>query len=96
LSCGFNAENHILILSAAPMPGGKSVAMKSVGLLANDGAEWLAGARARIERIWHFSQIFADIGDQQSLDDDLSTYSSRLQNARVFILKKPPTYTCAD
>jgi DNA mismatch repair protein MutS2 len=34
--------------------------------------------------------MFADIGDQQSLDDDLSTYSSRLQNARVFLQKATP------
>lgn len=37
-----------------------------------------------------FHEIFADIGDQQSLDDDLSTYSSRLQNARVFLEKATP------
>ncbi|MEL7221459.1 MAG: Smr/MutS family protein, partial [Bacteroidota bacterium] len=34
-----------------------------------------------------FEQLFADIGDQQSLENDLSTYSSRLENARVFLEK---------
>ncbi|MEL6926578.1 MAG: MutS2/Smr-associated SH3 domain-containing protein, partial [Bacteroidota bacterium] len=34
-----------------------------------------------------FKKIFADIGDQQSLEDDLSTYSSRLQNMRIFLEK---------
>ncbi|MCH2023490.1 MAG: Smr/MutS family protein [Saprospiraceae bacterium] len=77
-------DTRILILSG-PNAGGKSVCMKAIGLIqlmtqsgmlipTNEGAE-----------IGIFEQIFVDIGDQQSLDNELSTYSSRLQNARYFM-----------
>ena len=84
-----NAENHILILSG-PNAGGKSVAMKSVGLLQMMVQSGLLIPVHELSEFGVFKQIFADIGDQQSLDDDLSTYSSRLQNARVFLEKATP------
>jgi DNA mismatch repair protein MutS2 len=43
-----------------------------------------------LSEIGLFKQVFADIGDQQSLEDDLSTYSSRLQNSKVFLEKATP------
>ncbi|MCB0527120.1 MAG: Smr/MutS family protein [Lewinellaceae bacterium] len=84
-----NAENHILILSG-PNAGGKSVAMKSVGLLQLMVQSGLLVPVHELSEFGIFGQMFADIGDQQSLDDDLSTYSSRLQNARAFIQKATP------
>ena len=84
-----NAENHILVLSG-PNAGGKSVAMKSVGLLQLMVQSGLLVPVHELSEFGIFKQIFADIGDQQSLDDDLSTYSSRLQNARVFLEKSTP------
>ncbi len=84
-----NAENHILVLSG-PNAGGKSVAMKSIGLLQMMVQSGLLIPVHELSEFGIFTQIFADIGDQQSLDDDLSTYSSRLQNARVFIQKATP------
>lgn len=83
------AENHILVLSG-PNAGGKSVAMKSVGLLQLMLQSGLLVPVHELSEVGIFHQIFADIGDQQSLDDDLSTYSSRLQNARVFLEKATP------
>ena len=82
-------ENHILILSG-PNAGGKSVAMKSVGLLQLMVQSGLLVPVHELSEFGIFQQVFADIGDQQSLDDDLSTYSSRLQNARVFLEKANP------
>ena len=82
-------EDHILILSG-PNAGGKSVAMKSVGLLQLMVQSGLLVPVHELSEFGVFNQIFADIGDQQSLDDDLSTYSSRLQNARVFLQKATP------
>ncbi|MFN0034090.1 MAG: endonuclease MutS2 [Saprospiraceae bacterium] len=82
-------EDHILILSG-PNAGGKSVAMKSVGLLQMMVQSGLLVPVHELSEFGIFRQIFADIGDQQSLDDDLSTYSSRLQNARVFLQKADP------
>lgn len=84
-----NAENHILILSG-PNAGGKSVAMKSVGLLQLMLQSGLLVPVHELSEFGIFHQVFADIGDQQSLDDDLSTYSSRLQNARAFIQHATP------
>lgn len=77
-------DTRILVLSG-PNAGGKSVCMKAVGLIQlmvqagmllpiNEGGE-----------VGVFKKIFADIGDQQSLEDELSTYSSRLQNAKHFM-----------
>ncbi len=82
-------ENHILILSG-PNAGGKSVAMKSVGLLQVMLQCGLLVPCHELSEFGIFEQIFADIGDQQSLEDDLSTYSSRLQNARAFIARANP------
>lgn len=82
-------EQHILVLSG-PNAGGKSVAMKSIGLLQIMVQSGLLIPVHELSEFGIFSQIFADIGDQQSLEDDLSTYSSRLQNARVFIQKADP------
>jgi DNA mismatch repair protein MutS2 len=84
-----NSENHMLILSG-PNAGGKSVAMKSVGLMQLMVQSGMLIPVHELSEIGVFRQIFADIGDQQSLDDDLSTYSSRLQNARVFMEKATP------
>ncbi|MBK7938766.1 MAG: Smr/MutS family protein [Lewinellaceae bacterium] len=84
-----NSENHLLILSG-PNAGGKSVAMKSVGLLQLMLQCGLLVPVHELSDFGIFKQIFADIGDQQSLDDDLSTYSSRLQNARVFLQNATP------
>lgn len=82
-------EQHILVLSG-PNAGGKSVAMKSVGLLQLMVQSGLLVPVHELSELGIFEQVFADIGDQQSLDDGLSTYSSRLQNARVFIQHATP------
>ncbi len=77
-------NNRILILSG-PNAGGKSVTMKSVGLLQLMLQCGLLIPVSQESEMGVFSKFFADIGDQQSLEDDLSTYSSRLANARLFL-----------
>lgn len=82
-------QNRILVLSG-PNAGGKSITMKSVGLLQ---LMYQCGLLLPVDgqtQMGVFSQLFADIGDQQSLENDLSTYSSRLENARVFLEKADP------
>lgn len=85
LSVSLNAEQRILLISG-PNAGGKSVALKTVGTLqymlqcgllvpVEEGSE--AGI---------FEDIFIDIGDEQSIENDLSTYSSHLQNMKQFVL----------
>ena len=86
-----HSENYIMILSG-PNAGGKSVAMKSVGLLVLMVQSGLLVPCHELSEFGIFRQVFADIGDQQSLEDDLSTYSSRLQNSRIF-LEKADTQT---
>ena len=78
--------NRILVLSG-PNAGGKSITMKSVGLLQiMMQAGFLVPVEGQSE-MGIFHGLFADIGDQQSIEDDLSTYSSRLQNMKVFLEK---------
>lgn len=76
--------NRIIVISG-PNAGGKSVTMKTVGVLQLMlQAGMLVSADAN-SKFGVFSKIFADIGDQQSLEDDLSTYSGRLKNMKHFL-----------
>jgi DNA mismatch repair protein MutS2 len=77
-------KNRILMLSG-PNAGGKSIAMKSVGLLQLMVQCGMLVSMDAESEMGVFKQVFADIGDQQSIEDDLSTYSSRLKNAREFL-----------
>lgn len=74
-------NNRILILSG-PNAGGKSVALKSVGLLQLMLQAGIPIPADENSEMGIFSKIFVDIGDQQSLEDDLSTYSSHLKNMK--------------
>ncbi|HMG15398.1 MAG TPA: hypothetical protein VK590_08135, partial [Saprospiraceae bacterium] len=80
----FEHNNHILILSG-PNAGGKSITMKSVGLLQIMLQCGLLVPMDNTSEAGIFKNIFTDIGDQQSLEDDLSTYSSRLKNVKDFL-----------
>lgn len=77
-----HGQNRILVLSG-PNAGGKSVAMKSVGLLQMMVQSGILVPADENSTFGIFHKIMADIGDQQSIDDDLSTYSSHLQNMKV-------------
>jgi DNA mismatch repair protein MutS2 len=82
-------DNRILILSG-PNAGGKSVTMKTVGLQQIMLQAGMLVPTSEVSTFGVFKQFMADIGDQQSLEDDLSTYSSRLRNAKEFIDKATP------
>lgn len=77
-----HGQNRILILSG-PNAGGKSVALKSVGLLQIMIQTGLLVPVNENSKFGIFNKIFADIGDQQSIEDDLSTYSSHLRNMKI-------------
>ena len=70
---------------SGPNAGGKSIAMKSVGLMQLMLQCGLLIPVDAESEMGIFAKIFADIGDQQSIEDDLSTYSSRLKNAKDFL-----------
>lgn len=79
-----HGENRIVVLSG-PNAGGKSILMKSVGLLQLMVQSGMLVPMDEISEMGIFENIFADIGDSQSLEDDLSTYSSRLVYMRKFL-----------
>lgn len=74
-----------LLLVSGPNAGGKSVALKTVGLLQYMVQCGLLIPLSERSRVGVFHDIFLDIGDQQSIENDLSTYSSHLRNMGVFI-----------
>lgn len=77
-------EDRIVVISG-PNAGGKSITLKAIGLLQIMTQSGFLIPADENSVIGIFTKIFADIGDQQSVDDDLSTYSSRLKNMKEFI-----------
>ena len=75
------SEKRILIISG-PNAGGKSVCLKTVGLLQYMLQCGLSIPVSERSRTGVFSNIFIDIGDEQSIENDLSTYSSHLTNMK--------------
>jgi len=86
LDISLNAANRILIISG-PNAGGKSVCLKTVGLLQYMLQCGLPVPASPNSEFSLFSNLFIDIGDEQSLENDLSTYSSHLLNMKYFIKK---------
>lgn len=74
-------NKHILVISG-PNAGGKSVCLKTVGLLQYMLQCGLAIPVSESSRTGIFSNIMIDIGDEQSIEDELSTYSSHLMNMK--------------
>lgn len=84
LSLTLNGEHRILIISG-PNAGGKSVALKTVGLLQYMVQAGLPVPVSEESRMGIFSSVFLDIGDTQSIEDDLSTYSAHLTSMNYFL-----------
>jgi DNA mismatch repair protein MutS2 len=74
-----------LLLISGPNAGGKSVCLKTVGLLQYMLQCGLLIPVYERSRTGIFSGIFIDIGDEQSIENDLSTYSSHLINMKFFV-----------
>lgn len=77
-------KNHVLVISG-PNAGGKSVCLKTVALLQYMLQCGLLVPVAEQSRAGLFDQLMIDIGDEQSIQDELSTYSSHLRNMRAFL-----------
>ncbi len=78
-------ENNRIILISGPNAGGKSVCLQTVGLLQY---MFQCGMPVSVEEnsiMGIFDDIFIDIGDEQSIENDLSTYSSHLVNMKNFV-----------
>lgn len=78
------ATNRMLVISG-PNAGGKSVCLKTVALLQYMLQCGLLVPVAEQSRAGLFEQLMIDIGDEQSIQDELSTYSSHLRNMRAFV-----------
>jgi DNA mismatch repair protein MutS2 len=77
-------RNRILVISG-PNAGGKSVCLKTIGLLQYMLQCGLLVPCSEESVFGLFAGIFIDIGDEQSIDSDLSTYSSHLLNMKYFL-----------
>ncbi len=84
LDIELNGQQRILIISG-PNAGGKSVCLKTVGLLQYMLQCGLLIPMHERSHAGIFSNIFIDIGDEQSIEDDLSTYSSHLTNMKIMM-----------
>jgi len=84
LNIELTEEQHILVISG-PNAGGKSVTLKTVGLLQYMWQCGLLVPVAEGSEMGLFKNIFIDIGDEQSIENDLSTYSSHLTAMRQFV-----------
>lgn len=84
LDIELEADNRLLIISG-PNAGGKSVCLKTVGLLQYMIQCGMPIPLAENSKVGLFDRIFIDIGDEQSIENDLSTYSSHLTNMKFFV-----------
>ena len=78
-------ENQRIILVSGPNAGGKSVSLKTLGLVQYTIQCGLLPSISSDSTAGIFNNIFIDIGDEQSIENDLSTYSSHLSNMSYFI-----------
>ena len=86
LNISLNKKDRILVISG-PNAGGKSVCLKTVGVVQYMMQCGLLPTLRDNSHMGLFHDIFIDIGDQQSIENDLSTYSSHLQNMKLFLSK---------
>ena len=77
-------ENQRILIISGPNAGGKSVALKTAAILQYMLQCGLLIPVKDISVTGIFEKIFIDIGDEQSIENDLSTYSSHLQNMKFF------------
>lgn len=78
------SNNRILVISG-PNAGGKSVCLKTVAMLQYMIQCGLPVPMNEASKMGFFKQLLMDIGDEQSIEDDLSTYSSHLRNMKHFV-----------
>ena len=78
------ANNRILVISG-PNAGGKSVCLKTVAMLQYMVQCGLPVPMHEASTMGFFKNLLIDIGDEQSIEDDLSTYSSHLRNMKHFL-----------
>lgn len=84
LNLTLNKKDRILIISG-PNAGGKSVCLKTAGVVQYMMQCGMLPTVYENSHMGIFDNIFVDIGDEQSMESDLSTYSSHLKNMKFFL-----------
>lgn len=84
-------ETDRILVVSGPNAGGKSVTLKTIGIIQYMTQCGLLPTVYENSHIGIFQDVFVDIGDDQSIEDDLSTYSSHLRNMRVVVQRSRPS-----
>lgn len=81
------SDNSRIIVISGPNAGGKSITLKTIGLLQLMLQSGMLIPVHRLSKMCLFERILTDIGDNQSIENHLSTYSYRLKNMNYFLKK---------
>ena len=80
-------NNQRILIISGPNAGGKSVTLKTVAIVQYMAQCGVLPTMYSNSHLGIFESVFIDIGDDQSIEDDLSTYSSHLRNMKYFLAR---------